>query len=453
MTKTRLEAVSGELARADLGDARRSRRLGRIAERVLARPAASFPALMTDPSELEAVYRFLSSEHVQADAILEPHLQASVARASTEATVLAVHDTTYFKFTGEREGVGRVHVNDHGFWGHFALAVAPDRRAFGVVGWRYGTRHGPSRWKGTRRIEGVGEDEDSEHLRWPELAAEVGQRFGPQKVIHVMDREADWFELFVSLVDGGQPFIIRLTHDRLVEEGHISDLWDRAQTVAFREVELSGRAEGDNARARKRHPSRKPRIAQLQIRGASAELRHHKLKRRLPLNFVRVLEIDPPEGCAPVVWNIITTEDVESEEQLLAVVDAYRARWVIEEFFKAIKTGCAFQKRQLCSYGALLNALAVLTPIAWSLLRLRDTGRRFPDAPGDGLLSPRLFNILQQLARQPLPEQPTARHVMYAVAALGGHLKRNGDPGWQTLGRGYERLLDAAEVLRRCDQS
>lgn len=453
MTKTRLESVSSELARAELGDVRRSRRLERIVERMQARPNASFPAIMTDPSELEAVYRFLSSDHVQPDAILEPHLQASVARASIETTVLAVHDTTNFEFMGEREGLGRVHVNDHGFWGHFALAVTPDRRALGLVGWRYGTRHGPSRWKGTRRIKGVGEDEDSEHLRWPELAAEVGERFGPQKVVHVMDREADWFELFESLVDGGQCFVIRLAHDRLVEDGHISDLWEKSEAVAFREVKLSGRAEGDTARARKRHPPRKPRIAQLQIKGASAELRHHKSKRRLPLNFIRVLEIDPPEGCAPVVWNLITTEDVESEEQLLAVVDAYRARWVIEEFFKAIKTGCAFEKRQLCSYGALLNALAVLAPIAWSLLRLRDTGRRFPNAPGDGLLSARLLNILQQLARQPLPEQPTARQVMYAVAALGGHLKRNGDPGWQTLGRGYERLIEAAEVLRRCDQS
>jgi hypothetical protein len=30
---------------------------------------------------------------------------------------------------------------------------------------------------------------------------------------------------------------------------------------------------------------------------------------------------------------------------------------------------------------------------------------------------------------------------MLAIAKLGGHLKRNGDPGWITLGRGYERLL------------
>ena len=35
----------------------------------------------------------------------------------------------------------------------------------------------------------------------------------------------------------------------------------------------------------------------------------------------------------------------------------------------------------------------------------------------------------------------TAKDALYAVARLGGHLKNNGDPGWQTLGRGFEKLL------------
>ena len=34
----------------------------------------------------------------------------------------------------------------------------------------------------------------------------------------------------------------------------------------------------------------------------------------------------------------------------------------------------------------------------------------------------------------------TARDVLLAVAALGGHLKHNGEPGWITLRRGYEKL-------------
>jgi len=59
-----------------------------------------------------------------------------------------------------------------------------------------------------------------------------------------------------------------------------------------------------------------------------------------------------------------------------------------------------------------------------------------------------------------LPSVPaTAKETTYAIAKLGGHLKRNGDPGWITLGRGIESLLlmevgwKAAISAQRSDQS
>lgn len=40
-----------------------------------------------------------------------------------------------------------------------------------------------------------------------------------------------------------------------------------------------------------------------------------------------------------------------------------------------------------------------------------------------------------------MPANPSAQDALRAVAQLGGHLKRNGPPGWQILGRGYDSLL------------
>jgi hypothetical protein len=63
------------------------------------------------------------------------------------------------------------------------------------------------------------------------------------------------------------------------------------------------------------------------------------------------------------------------------------------------------------------------------------------------------------VAKKPLPARPTVRDAMLAVAALGGHLKNNGDPGWLVLGRGlYDLLLlelgwRAREEIARSDQS
>ncbi len=159
------------------------------------------------------------------------------------------------------------------------------------------------------------------------------------------------------------------------------------------------------------------------------------------VNVVRVWEVDAPDGEKPVEWMLLTTEPIDSAAQVLQVVDWYRARWIIEEYFKALKTGCAYEKRQLEDIHALSNALALFAPIAWRLLVLRSEARVRPDQPASNVLPEDELEVLTHAARKPLPSNPTARDVFLAIAALGGHLKRNGDPGWLTLARGYEKLL------------
>jgi hypothetical protein len=55
--------------------------------------------------------------------------------------------------------------------------------------------------------------------------------------------------------------------------------------------------------------------------------------------------------------------------------------------------------------------------------------------------SPRRMSSRCFAGSEPLPKRATARDAMLAVAALGGHLKSNGDPGWLVLGRGLNDLL------------
>jgi len=82
-------------------------------------------------------------------------------------------------------------------------------------------------------------------------------------------------------------------------------------------------------------------------------------------------------------------------------------------------------------------------PVAWQLLLVRDQGRNMPDAPANHVLSKVRLQVLRAISQRPLGANPTAHEVMYAIAGLGGHLKRNGRPGWQTLSAGMEKLLTA----------
>jgi hypothetical protein len=143
---------------------------------------------------------------------------------------------------------------------------------------------------------------------------------------------------------------------------------------------------------------------------------------------------------------LLTSDAVETVADATAVVDHYRARWLIEDYFKALKTGCAFEQRQLMTFEGLVRALAMFIPMAWHLLVLRHLGRADASVPVTRCVDREQLRLLRKLLHQRryrLPQRPTVRDVMLGIAALGGHITNNGPPGWIVLGRGLTRLLDA----------
>ena len=68
-----------EFAGAELGDARLSKRLVKVAARTVTKPDASFPKTLTE-AELEGAYRFFGNPKVDPEGILGPHLRQTVNR-------------------------------------------------------------------------------------------------------------------------------------------------------------------------------------------------------------------------------------------------------------------------------------------------------------------------------------------------------------------------------------
>ena len=138
---------------------------------------------------------------------------------------------------------------------------------------------------------------------------------------------------------------------------------------------------------------------------------------------------------------MITTEPIQTEKDLLQIVDIYRARWSIEEFFKALKSGCNFEKRGFEDLHALLNCLALWIPIACNLYNLKTLGKEPLQRRSDTVLNSTQIKILAQCTKYSEQHLQTLGPLMPAMASMGGHLKHNGPPGWQVLARGYEKLL------------
>jgi len=159
---------------------------------------------------------------------------------------------------------------------------------------------------------------------------------------------------------------------------------------------------------------------------------------------VEAVEKNPPSGQEPVQWLLLTTERCETIDDALRVVDWYRARWVIEEYFKALKTGCRYEARQFSTAHALLNMLAVTLPIATQLLALRHLSRHRPEAKALIVFTAQQLSLLAALLpKANITADSSVHAALMAVAKLGGHLKRNGAPGWLVLYRGYTRLHHA----------
>lgn len=416
--------------------------------------------------ELEGVYRFLSNARVTPSKVLEPHLAATVERARREDRVLVVHDTTTFRFGGAapREGLGWLHREGgaQGFLGHFALALSGDgtRRPLGLVGLSTIARRGKPLGRKTTGRERFNRDE-KESDRWMQMALAVHE--GLPAAIHVMDREADAFDLFETLVVPDAKFVIRgreALNRVAFDEGDrvpVSALSAAEPVRLTRTVALSRRKPNSyrvGKVANKFNPPRDERTARLEIRCRSILIPRPTTQSRrkptpLPVNVVWVREVDAPAGEDPVSWMLVTNLPVATRGDLEFIVDAYRARWVIEEYFKALKTGCAFEKRQLETMHALMNALAVFSVIAWRLLLLRTVARDDPAGRPDHVLTRRQAVLLSALSesghprfrRVRLPTTPTAQDALMAIAGLGGHIANNGVPGWQVLGRGYDALL------------
>ena len=430
------------------------------------RSAESFPKALDD-AELEAAYRFFGNEQVTPEAILAPHFRQSARRAAQLSRIIVAHDTTQFEFAGQKKRRGLGHLirpGAQGFFGHFSLAVSADgeRRPLGLLGletvFRLKKAIGHKEWT---REQSLGES-----ARWLRgVDAVEAHLAGRVEAIHVMDREGDQYALLAALAEASRSFVIRSFQDRRLageDEARLRAVACSARVTLRREVPLSPRPHIRGPMG-ERHPARRHRVARLSFAATTVELKRTPDARKsssatLRLNVIHVFERKPPPGQPAVEWFLLTNLPIDSDLAIGFAVNCYRARWTIEEYFKALKTGCQFEKRQLESAHSLLNALAILAPVAWRLLLLRHLARARKKAPATNALTEKQLEVLRAVAKKPLPTRPSARDAMLAVAALGGHLKSNGDPGWLVVGRGMHDLLLLelgwrAREQQKCDQS
>ena len=157
---------------------------------------------------------------------------------------------------------------------------------------------------------------------------------------------------------------------------------------------------------------------------------------------MELVELAPPKGVTPIRWVLYTTLSVETLEQAELVIRYYEIRWIIEEFHKCWKTGLGVEQRQYETFDRLTRMATVTAVVAVRLLQLRTAAQESPDKPAEEIAPVEWVRLLRQARKRPADSPLTIREFVRQLAGLGGFLlrKHDGEPGWQSLWRGYEKL-------------
>jgi hypothetical protein len=447
-----------QFAGAQLGDRRRSARLVTVAAQIAADPLASLPGQTETWADLKAAYRLFDAPEVTFQAIATPHWQ--LTRQGPSGRTLILDDTTELDFGANRqiEGLGPVGSGiGRGFLVHSALMVASQTEAIhGLAGQvLFHRRAAP---KGETRAQRRHRQRESEV--WGQLIEQVGPPPPQAQWVHVMDRGSDDFEVYCRAQRQRVDWVgrVKSRHRRIRDaDGHERPLEDYLRALP----EAGGYAL--KLRARPGLPARTAKVivsfgpvTMLVPRQPAASL---KQLRPQPIGqwVVWVREVDPPPGLKePIDWVLYTSLPVESLEEAMTIVGYYEKRWLVEEWHKALKTGCQATHRQLKTAGRLEALVGLLSVVAVRLLQAKGVARTEPERPAVEVVPARYVAMLQGARRVAPTTVWGVGQFFRALAQLGGFLgrKRDGEPGWMTIWRGWEKLhlmLRGAQVAARYD--
>ncbi len=396
-------------------------------------------------------WRFLANKRVTLDRLIEdwstPTRQACMGRH-----VLAIQDTSEIKFATteeNRRGLGKVKKGTgHGVLLHPMLAVDADSAiVLGLAGGRAWTRSGlvitPH---SARRLV------DKESVRWVDTAEQAKQTLAAARLITVIDdREGDIYAHWALTPAPNVHLITRLMNDHAVLEGG---------TVR---TTLAHQAVRDTAGIELRERANRPaRIAQLSLRFSALSLKRPQdtpdkdLPASVPIHVVEVFEPHPPTAAKPLHWILLTTHAVDNAADAWQIVEWYRHRWIIEQFFRTLKRqGLRIEDSELATAERLLKLVAIAAKAAVIVMQLVQARHGQDDQPASLVFSPHEIKVLAvlntrlqgktQRQRNPHPANTLAA-AAWIIAKLGGwHVYETKPPGPITFFNGLTYFRALAE--------
>lgn len=443
-----------EFSSINLNDKRLNDRLLLVANQLSMNAVAPINQACGSWKDSKAAYRLFNNNKVSAQKILAAHREMVSKRISSQSLVFVIQDTTYINYThhrGKRDfgPIGALRDEQNGMMMHTALCVNERSLPLGILSLEYQVRNSESSKKNRHRPI-----QEKESVKWLN-SLEVCHNAIPAgtRAISIGDRESDISELFILAEKISANILIRACRDRCLTDEN------QYLRAFFKNIEPAGQKIFEVPKIK----SRDARKAVLEIKFSKVELRlpwhivkKHKIK-SISMYAVMLKEINCPENCEPLEWLLLTNIPVGSYDEACEKIEWYKKRWMVENFFKILKSGCAVEKCRLETRQRIERYIALSVIIAWRLLWITQIKRLDPNLPCDAIMSPNEWKPLYLFLfkTNDIPKKvPTVSESVVWIARLGGFLarKNDGEPGSIVLWRGWIRFCDIVATwnLKTC---
>jgi hypothetical protein len=449
-----------EFGGAPLGDKRLSSRLVECAGAKASKPDRAFSGgAKGDWAAVKGYYRMIDHPDetaVTMENILVPHRQRTIRRMKAQQSVLCIQDGSDLDYSSldQCEGLGVIGSNQtgaksRGLHLHSTLAVTTDGLPLGILkaqcmapGLKSKTDNRP-----THAIP----IEEKESFCWIvglRDCMEIAKEMPHTRLITVMDREADFFELFdEQRQNPSVELLVRAQYNRATtEECKLFDAVRQTEVRGQLRIHVERRSARPKKSKQKARAKRCARTAEASLRYRQIELKppsYHKEKPPIALWVVHAVEDKPPEDDEGIEWYLLTTMKIESVKDAERCLRWYCLRWRIEDWHRVLKSGCRVEDAAHKTAERLERALAINLVIAWRIMLMTLLGRETPELPAEVLFSDLEIEVLNAYAKKKGLKPPLQLgDAVRLVARIGGYLGRRGDPppGHQIMWHGYSYL-------------
>jgi hypothetical protein len=407
-----------------------------------------------DSADREGAYRLLSNGAVLRQRLTEAMCEATARHCDSHGKVYVPIDGSSLSLRDSKgiRGLGGVGAwKDYGRGLQVITALALDAQGvtIGVCAQSWWARNQPSPKRRCSRRKLADKETRFARATLDDALGRLREGAANTLAISVMDRGFDCWPVLQTVRDGAH-FIVRAQHDRRLADG------PRGGRHYLRETLLSQPVRGRYEVQVPARAGRAARVAQMQLQAARVTLELRVTKKRceyVELNALLAREMHGPQG-ASLSWMLLTTEPIDTFEQMVEGVRGYTFRWRIEEMHRIWKRGaCNVEDTQLRSRDAIEKWATIHCAVATRALRLTQLARTCPELAATEQFTQTEIDAAIVLRRKRTPlklgDVPSLGELVRMIADIGGYTGKSsgGPPGPTVIARGLERLDIAAQVL------